>query len=795
MRDSAAARQHSTTAFYKKAVPILHGVVMGCSVAMIGALLVWMLADGGSDALQFRFNPYALLSLVAFLSSTVTTFFVVRIRQRTDSLVWFALFLAAIAGWALAEALLRLSATPESAAFWAHLTTIGSVFMPVGIYMFALTYARPKLALQPYVATMLLMAAALFVYLDARTDIFTDYMHMTSTPWGYVPVANTGFLLISLWAVTVPAAALLQFELFRRTSSDATLRVQAKLFVIAIAIPLVGGTLTDGLLPLLHIEVIPPLSNTLLTVMSVIICYGILKYRFFSFTPSMVAGEILGTINEAVLGVGPDMRISYANAGAEQLLGVPAVKLSGRALTEYLADSPPPGKFRAELEQALGDQRLATVDAAKLLIESKPTVKLSISKLDARKEPYGYLVVMTDITALTDAARLVEHQVKVRTRELHEEQAKLRASIEGLPLGFALFDPDQQIIVQNTALQHICGHKHTALTLDHLESLFGNVDLRQSLTSVLQTGTSKDIPEAGMASKVLRLFMAPVKITEGSKESVIGTVLLVQDITEEKVLARSKDEFFSIASHELRTPLTAIKGNASMMIDYYKELLDKDDSFREMVFDIHSSSSRLIEIVNDFLDASRIEQGKMTFHFEPVALDKVIESVFYEMRAVLREKNISLTADTNTLDKLPKLWADRDRIMQILYNLIGNAVKFTEHGGVTLSTKQEGDELVMRVTDTGRGVPVENQKLLFRKFQQAGNSLLTRDTTRGTGLGLYISRMLAESMHGKLELEHSEEGKGSTFLLRLPIATEQQLTSVTTSPGDSVDTATGLSKV
>src|SRR5213075_2929978 len=102
---------------------------------------------------------------------------------------------------------------------------------------------------------------------------------------------------------------------------------------------------------------------------------------------------------------------------------------------------------------------------------------------------------------------------------------------------------------------------------------------------------------------------------EGKTEA-IGTAILVEDVTEERVMARSKDEFFSIASHELRTPLTAIRGNTSLIQQYYKAQL-KDGQLNEMVGDIHESSLRLIEIVNDFLDASRLEQGKMQFHPEP----------------------------------------------------------------------------------------------------------------------------------------------------------------------------------
>ena len=114
--------------------------------------------------------------------------------------------------------------------------------------------------------------------------------------------------------------------------------------------------------------------------------------------------------------------------------------------------------------------------------------------------------------------------------------------------------------------------------------------------------------------------------------------------------------------------------------------------------------------------------------------------------------------------------ADKDRTRQTLINLIGNGLKFTEKGGVTVSVKKDSISACCYVKDTGRGIPVENQKLLFRKFQQAGSSIYTRDTTKGTGLGLYISKLMIEGMNGRIWLDSSYDGKGSTFAFCLPLS-------------------------
>jgi signal transduction histidine kinase len=143
-----------------------------------------------------------------------------------------------------------------------------------------------------------------------------------------------------------------------------------------------------------------------------------------------------------------------------------------------------------------------------------------------------------------------------------------------------------------------------------------------------------------------------------------------------------------------------------------------------------------------------------------------------------------------TLDKLPKVWADTTQLKQVLYNLVGNAAKFTDVGGIAISATSDAGFVKVIVTDTGRGIAVESKKLLFRKFQQAGSSLLTRDTTRGTGLGLYICRLMMDNMGGSIVLEHTKVGHGSSFSITIPVATNKLRELA--DPRQNVDTTTGL---
>jgi signal transduction histidine kinase len=199
----------------------------------------------------------------------------------------------------------------------------------------------------------------------------------------------------------------------------------------------------------------------------------------------------------------------------------------------------------------------------------------------------------------------------------------------------------------------------------------------------------------------------------------------------------------------------------------------KDPQLKEMIHDIHESSIRLIELVNDFLDTSRLEQGKIDFKIAPFEMETVIEECLKEYQTTGSEKKLYLNY-VRPDKKLPLVSADRNRTKQVIINLIGNALKFTEVGGVTIETIVEGNFIQTAIKDTGRGMSPQNQQLLFRKFQQAGNSIFTRDSTKGTGLGLYISKLIISGLKGSIGLLNSEEGKGSTFAFTLPLAEENQ---------------------
>lgn len=232
-------------------------------------------------------------------------------------------------------------------------------------------------------------------------------------------------------------------------------------------------------------------------------------------------------------------------------------------------------------------------------------------------------------------------------------------------------------------------------------------------------------------------------------------------------LDKLKDEFVSITSHELRTPMTAIKSYTWMVLNNKAGAITiKTQEYLDRVY---QSTERLIHLVNEMLDVSRIEGGRVQLKLEPLDLYKLSTDVQLEFQARATESQLSVEIISS--DNLPQVTADREKIHQVLENLIGNSFKFTPSGGkITVSFKVSENKVETSVTDNGKGISSEDMPKLFKKFGRLENSLIA-PTSGSTGLGLFICKQYIE-MHGGTIDAISEFGKGTTFTFSLPIANQ-----------------------
>ena len=235
---------------------------------------------------------------------------------------------------------------------------------------------------------------------------------------------------------------------------------------------------------------------------------------------------------------------------------------------------------------------------------------------------------------------------------------------------------------------------------------------------------------------------------------------LEQALERARAAEKARSLFFSIVSHDIRTPLNAILGYSELLQNDATSQADRDVALKS----ISASGTTLLQLVNDVLDLAKIDAGKMTLQPEPVLLNQLTDEVFSSFWRAADEKGIKLVNDT---EDVPTVMIDGHRFRQVLFNLIGNAVKFTKRGSVTVSASYAGETLDVSVSDTGCGIAADMQTHILDPFVQVQDPTHAADRAGGTGLGLSICKRLVDAMGGELYVE-SELGKGATFRARIP---------------------------
>ncbi len=356
--------------------------------------------------------------------------------------------------------------------------------------------------------------------------------------------------------------------------------------------------------------------------------------------------------------------------------------------------------------------------------------------------------------------------LEAAVRRVQDQRARLLASIQSLSVGFVMTDINGKIVLLNDAVKKIFAEQNRPLeSIAVIDEILGEGSLlTDKIGACIETVEANRIDDVHYRDLYLDIWMTPITTVDDERR-VIGVVLLLDDVTEAKVLQQSRDEFFAVASHELRTPLTAIRGNASMMLEYFPNEM-KDERLREIAEDIYNSSKRLIDIVNEYLDVSRMEMDSVKVVLEKMDLVAACREVMDSISVTAREKGLEFELQLVDLERL-MVWGDVRRVQQVLYNLIGNAIKYTDKGGVYVKVEDLGESGRVVVYDTGPGITHDKQDLLFQKFSRLGDRAYQSHVKDSTGMGLYIAKLIAEAMGAKVYLERSQPGVGSGFALEL----------------------------
>ncbi len=473
--------------------------------------------------------------------------------------------------------------------------------------------------------------------------------------------------------------------------------------------------------------------------------------------------SIFRNSTDAVLAFGrPELEILTLNPATEEMFGHHGSDLLGRPLSVLFGgeDGLPARVLDGEPHEVLGRR----VDGAVVPLE------IVVTEAEAGAASF-YVACLRDI-----AERRRAHAA------LEESESRFRTAMDALAEGLVITNENDEIVYVNARMAQLAGHAPSEMVGRTFETLLvpdqerdvyhGRLELRlQGLTEQFDAELLRKDGSRFSAEVNATPFLGPVR--GGVVVSAITDVSERKRIQEELIAAidssqdanRTKSAFLANMSHELRTPLNAIIGYSEML---QEELQER--SLADLLPDltkIHGAGRHLLRLINDILDISKIEAGKMELFFETFAVSELVKEVASTIQPLVLSRGNRLEVQCS--DDVGQMRADLTRVRQILLNLLSNAAKFTENGTVSLDVERVKIEgvrcIAFRVGDTGIGMTSEQLGRIFEAFSQA--DLSTTRKYGGTGLGLTICRELTHKMGGQITVE-SEPGAGSTFIVRLP---------------------------
>lgn len=391
--------------------------------------------------------------------------------------------------------------------------------------------------------------------------------------------------------------------------------------------------------------------------------------------------------------------------------------------------------------------------------------------------------------------------------QLEGEQSKTQLMMEAIADAVVGVNQSRQIVVFNKAAEELTGwDKKSALGI-YYNNVFALKDAKDReighdndpFMKAVETNAQVTVDDYYLIGRndekiVFSIAIAPTHDGAGNVNGAIG---IMHDISEQKALQRERNEFVSTASHEMRTPVAAVEGYLSMATN--PKLAQIDARAKDYIEKAHQASLHLGKLFQDLLSVTKLEDRRLQDNVTVFSLTDLLRTTVDNMALLAQAKGLVLTIATEqasheraVLTPLAEVEADKDRIQEVISNLIDNAIKYTPQGSITAKLTTDENNAIVSVTDTGIGISPEDQKHLFEKFYRV-NSSMTREIG-GTGLGLYISRNLIEHYGGKLYVE-STPSKGSTFSFTLPLAKDKKLAqSPHASYNEAIDKGTGDGK-
>jgi len=484
----------------------------------------------------------------------------------------------------------------------------------------------------------------------------------------------------------------------------------------------------------------------------------------FSFLPSPVCFiSSIGVILEA-------------NPAFEKISGYKIDEIIGKSIEDIFAKEKTKEIFKEAEEKGFVKAREISV-----FTKEKKEIPVSLSIIVRKTEEgeiNGYFIGLFDLTDIKTYQKNLEEEAK----DLQDSRSALINILEDVEGALKSAEEEKNktlAVITNFADGLLVFDKEGRLSLINPQAEdFFDVKTRDIVgRPILELSTFPTIEPVVriVGGEIKGVFRKEIKIKENlilevstipmmREEEKFGALIILHDVSREKLIERMKTEFVSLSAHQLRTPLSAIKWTLKMLLD--GDLGKITEEQRDFIEKTYKSNERMINLINDLLDVSRIEEGRYLYKPVLTNLESIIQFVVNSYKEEIERKKLKFQFKKPKL-KLPEVIVDVEKIKLAIDNLLGNAIGYTPAGGeVTVSLKCVKKEIELSVKDTGVGIPKDQQGRVFTKFFRAANAI--RMETEGSGLGLFIAKNIIEAHGGKIWFE-SEEKKGTTFHFTLPI--------------------------
>lgn len=366
--------------------------------------------------------------------------------------------------------------------------------------------------------------------------------------------------------------------------------------------------------------------------------------------------------------------------------------------------------------------------------------------------------------------------LKTERRAVAVERNKLEIILSGITDAVIALDLNRNIILFNKAAERVTGFAAQQILGKPLEEIMkvfdGNTEIPVETYCPVRKGTTEgvvfvqeNLKILGANSRERFIDIVVGQIKEGMDVN-LGCILTLHDVTQELLVEKMQTEFVSIAAHQLRTPLSALKWAISLLLNGDVGRISKEQ--KELIGKAYETNERMIMLVNDLLNAARVEEGKMISKPSFVDVSAVIQSTLADLQVKKKEKKMKI-AFGRSKENLPKVFVDEEGLKLVIQNLLENAIQYTHSGGaITVACAFQNGNVTFSVEDTGIGITEQEKERIFTKFFRGQNA--TRMETRGSGLGLFIAKKIVEAHGGKIWFS-SKEKSGTTFFVSFPAPT------------------------